>query len=95
MGNLGLFQIRSSFARMLFMHTLYLRALKMHGATIEFSVRWGQNLATFRNIYVRLSRNKTACLGRVRRNELGDLVGGEINLRDPRLIDDGEDARNA
>jgi len=54
LGNLGLFQTRSSFARTLFMHTLYLRALGTHGVIIEFGVRWGQNLAlftTFRNIY--------------------------------------------
>ena len=54
LANLGLFHVRSSFARMLFMHTLYLRALKTHGVMIEFGVRWGQNmvlLTTFRNIY--------------------------------------------
>jgi hypothetical protein len=54
LGNLGLFHVRSSFSRMLFMHTLYLRALRTHGVIVEFGVRWGQNLAlftTFRNIY--------------------------------------------
>ena len=54
LGNLGLFQTRSSFARMLFMQKLYLLALTTHGVIVEFGVRWGQNLALFstlRNIY--------------------------------------------
>lgn len=54
LGNLGLFQVRGSLARMLFMHQLYLKALNTHGVIMEFGVRWGQNMAlltTFRNIY--------------------------------------------
>jgi hypothetical protein len=54
LANLGLFHVRTSFARMLFMHKLYLKALNTHGVIMEFGVRWGQNLAlftTFRNIY--------------------------------------------
>lgn len=54
LNNLGLFQVRGSFARMLFMHTLYVQALDTHGVIIEFGVRWGQNMALFttlRNIY--------------------------------------------
>lgn len=54
LGNLGLFHVRGSFGRMLFMHMLYLRALKTHGVIVEFGVRWGQNMAlftTFRNMY--------------------------------------------
>jgi hypothetical protein len=45
LNNLGLFHVRGSFARMLFMHTLYLRALNAHGVMMEFGVRWGQNMA--------------------------------------------------
>jgi hypothetical protein len=54
LANLGLFHVRGSFARMLFMHTLYLKALNTHGVMVEFGVRWGQNmtlLTTFRNMY--------------------------------------------
>jgi len=52
--NLGLFYVRGSLARLLFMHKLYLAALGTHGVIMEFGVRWGQNMAlftTFRNIY--------------------------------------------
>lgn len=54
LGNLALFQVRGSLARMLFMHTLYLKALNTHGVIMEFGVRWGQNMAlltTFRSMY--------------------------------------------
>jgi hypothetical protein len=54
LANLGLFNVRGSFAHMLFMHTLYLKALNTHGVVMEFGVRWGKNMAlltTFRNIY--------------------------------------------
>src|SRR5438309_9773793 len=54
LANLGLFYVRVSLARMLFMHKLYLNVLNTHGVIIELGVRWGQNLAllsTFRNIY--------------------------------------------
>lgn len=54
LANLGLFLVRVSFARMLFIHKLYLKILNTHGVIMEFGVRWGQNMAlftTFRNIY--------------------------------------------
>jgi hypothetical protein len=54
LANLGLFHVRSSYTRMLFMYKLYLKALTTHGVIMEFGVRWGQNLAlftTFRNIH--------------------------------------------
>jgi hypothetical protein len=54
LANLGLFQVRGSFVRMMFMHQLYLKALHTHGVIMEFGVRWGHNLAhfmTFRNTY--------------------------------------------
>ena len=46
LANLGLFHVRGSFARMLFMHTLYLKALNTHGVMVEFGVRWGQNMVS-------------------------------------------------
>lgn len=52
--NLGLFNVRVSLARMLFMHKLYLKALNTHGIIMEFGVRRGQNMAlftTFRSLY--------------------------------------------
>jgi hypothetical protein len=52
--NLGLFHVRASFSRLLFMHRLYTLILNTHGIIMEFGVRWGQNMAlftTFRNIY--------------------------------------------
>ncbi len=54
LANLGLFYVRASFARMLFMYKLYLRALNTQGGIMEFGVRWGQNMAlftTFRTIH--------------------------------------------
>jgi hypothetical protein len=54
LANLGLFQVRFSFARMVFMHNLYLKALNTHGVIMEFGVRWGQNMAlftTFRSVH--------------------------------------------
>jgi hypothetical protein len=54
LANLGLFYVRSSLARLLFIHKLYLKALNTHGVIMEFGVRWDQNMAlftTFRNIY--------------------------------------------
>jgi hypothetical protein len=54
LANLGLFLVRASLGRFLFLHNLYLRILDTHGVVMEFGVRWGQNLAllaTFRNIY--------------------------------------------
>jgi hypothetical protein len=54
LANMGLFQTRSSFSRMLFLHNLYLKTLNTHGVIMEFGVRWGQTLAlfsTFRSMY--------------------------------------------
>ncbi len=54
LANLGLFFVRVSLGRMLFMHNLYRRILGTHGVIMEFGVRWGQNLALFttlRNLY--------------------------------------------
>ncbi len=47
LSNLGLFVRRQSWARYLFMHELYRRALDVHGVVMEFGTRWGQNLALF------------------------------------------------
>src|SRR3954471_24482233 len=47
MANLGLFVRRQEWARYLFMHELYVRALGVHGVVMEFGSRWGQNLALF------------------------------------------------
>jgi hypothetical protein len=47
MANLGMFVRRQQWARYLFMHDLYLRALTVHGVVMEFGTRWGQNLALF------------------------------------------------
>lgn len=52
--NLGLYLVRGSLSRILFMHNLYCKILNTHGVIIEFGVRWGQNMAlftSFRNIY--------------------------------------------
>ena len=54
LANLGLFWTRASFARMQFIHNLYLKAIPTHGVIMEFGVRWGHNMAlftTFRNVY--------------------------------------------
>lgn len=54
LANLGLFLVRVSLGRMLFIHDLYRRILGTHGVIMEFGVRWGQNLALFttlRNLY--------------------------------------------
>jgi hypothetical protein len=47
LANLGLFMRRQHWARCLFMHDLYRRALDVHGVVMEFGTRWGQNLALF------------------------------------------------
>jgi hypothetical protein len=47
LANLGLFVRRQQWARYLFMHDLYRRALDVHGVVMEFGTRWGQNLALF------------------------------------------------
>lgn len=54
LNNLGLFLTRPSLARILFMHDLYLKILKVSGCVMELGCQWGQNLAlfsTFRTIY--------------------------------------------
>jgi len=47
MANLGMFVRRQQWARYLFLHELYERALGVHGVVMEFGTRWGQNLALF------------------------------------------------
>lgn len=54
LAQLGMFARRQVWARWLFMHELYRRALDVHGVAMEFGNRWGQNLALFaifRGIY--------------------------------------------
>lgn len=54
LANLGLFNVRASFAKMLFMYKMYLKILNTHGVIMEFGVRWGQNLGlltTFRSMH--------------------------------------------
>ena len=45
--NLALFLSSDVLARILFMHELYKKILTVHGAIVEFGVRWGQDLALF------------------------------------------------
>jgi hypothetical protein len=45
--NLGLFMNRQSLSRVLAMHELYKKIIKVHGVIMELGVRWGQNLALF------------------------------------------------
>jgi hypothetical protein len=45
--NLGLYIERMHLSRILLMHELYKRILKVPGAVAEFGVRWGQNVALF------------------------------------------------
>ncbi|HDP98531.1 MAG TPA: crotonobetainyl-CoA--carnitine CoA-transferase [bacterium] len=47
LGNLGLFLVRATLGRMLFMQKLYTKTLNTHGVIMEFGVRWGQNLGLF------------------------------------------------
>lgn len=52
--NLGLFLNADVLAKILFLHELYRKILPVHGAIVEFGVRWGQDLALFemfRNIH--------------------------------------------
>jgi hypothetical protein len=52
--NLGLYLERMHLSRILLMHQLYTRIVRVPGVIIEFGVRWGQNLAlfnAFRGIY--------------------------------------------
>ncbi len=49
LANLELFHSRVTFARMLFMYKIYLKALHTHGVIMEFGVRWGRNMALFTN----------------------------------------------
>lgn len=50
LGNLGLFLVRPTLGRMLFMHKLYMKTLQTHGVIMEFGVRWGQNLGLFSSL---------------------------------------------
>jgi hypothetical protein len=45
--NLGLYIERMHLSRILLMHELYKRILRVPGIIVEFGVRWGQNLALF------------------------------------------------
>lgn len=45
--NLGLYIERMHLSRILLMHELYKRIIKVPGAIAEFGVRWGQNVALF------------------------------------------------
>lgn len=47
LSNLGLFLNRQTLTRILFLHFLYRRILRVHGIVVEFGVRWGQSLALF------------------------------------------------
>src|ERR1044071_4437851 len=47
LANLGLFLTPAYLARILFMHQLYQRILRVHGVVMELGVRWGPNLALF------------------------------------------------
>jgi len=50
LGNLGLWLVRPTLGRMLFMHKLYMQVLNTHGVIMEFGVRWGQNLGLFSSL---------------------------------------------
>ena len=59
LSNLDLFISKTEFSRMLYIHEIYRKILNVPGVIIEFSVRWGQNLAlfeTFRGIYEPFNR---------------------------------------
>lgn len=61
LSNLGLFMKRQDLSRVLFMHQLYQQIVPIHGAVMEFGVRWGQNLAlfeTFRGMYEPYNHNR-------------------------------------
>jgi hypothetical protein len=45
--NLGLYVERMHLSRILLMHDLYKRIVRVPGVILEFGVRWGQNLALF------------------------------------------------
>lgn len=54
MRNLGMFVRRQVWARYLYLHELFRRALDVHGVVMEFGLHWGQDLAlfsAFRGIY--------------------------------------------
>jgi len=46
-GNLGIYLERMHLSRILLMHNLYMRTIKIPGVIVEFGVRWGQNIALF------------------------------------------------
>ena len=48
--NLGLYLTRQTLSRIAFMQSIYAEILPVHGAIMEFGVRWGQNLALFTNL---------------------------------------------
>lgn len=45
--NLGLFVKRQEISRIIFLNELYRKVLDVHGAIMEFGVRWGRDLALF------------------------------------------------
>ncbi|HEV2568136.1 class I SAM-dependent methyltransferase [Sphingomonas sp.] len=48
--NLGVFLTRQNLSRITLMQKLYDMILPVHGAIMEFGVRWGQNLSLFSNL---------------------------------------------
>jgi hypothetical protein len=59
--NLGLFIKRQDLSKILFMNELYKKITDVHGAIMEFGVRWGQNLAlfeSFRGLYEPFNHNR-------------------------------------
>jgi len=59
--NMGLFISSKLFARLLFLHHIYLLQLNIHGVIMDFGTRWGQNMsvfAAFRGIYEPFNRHR-------------------------------------
>lgn len=48
--NLGLYLTRQTLSRINFIQHIYSAIVPVHGAIMEFGVRWGQNLALFSNL---------------------------------------------
>jgi hypothetical protein len=60
--NLGLYIPRQALSRILFINELYQKIIDVHGVTMEFGVRWGQNLSlfqSFRGIYEPYNYSRT------------------------------------
>ncbi|MHA2365498.1 MAG: crotonobetainyl-CoA--carnitine CoA-transferase [Candidatus Hodarchaeales archaeon] len=61
LSNLGLFIDQKLMAKFLFMNEIYKLIINVHGAVVEFGVRWGQNLALyelFRGLYEPYNLNR-------------------------------------